>query len=179
MKSKLIGSLFVVLTLVVGIMAFAPSAFADTAVSITKGSGASANAACVTTNDCFTPNPVNVAPGGTVTWTNTDTGTSHTVTSGKPDNSTGNIVAAVFDSSLLPAGKTFSHTFTAADVGTINYFCQVHPWMAGQVIVGTASATTSNNTAVPEFGSIAPIVLVIAVISVIAVTAKTRGFLKL
>jgi len=80
---------------------------------------------------------------------------------------------------LLPAGKTFSHTFTAADVGTINYFCQVHPWMAGQVIVGTASATTSNNTAVPEFGSIAPIVLVIAVISVIAVTAKTRGFLKL
>jgi len=84
----------------------------------------------------FTPNPVNVAPGGTVTWTNTDTGTSHTVTSGKPDNSTGNIVAAVFDSSLLPAGKTFSHTFTAADVGTINYFCQVHPWMAGQVSWG-------------------------------------------
>jgi len=59
------------------------------------------------------PNPVNVAPGGTVTWTNTDTGTSHTVTSGKPDNSTGNIVAAVFDSSLLPAGKDIlSHIYS-------------------------------------------------------------------
>jgi len=48
---------------------------------------------------------------------------------------------------LLPAGKTFSHTFTAADVGTINYFCQVHPWMAGQVIVGTASGGTQMNNA--------------------------------
>jgi predicted secreted protein with PEFG-CTERM motif len=141
MKSKLIGSLFVVLTLVVGVMAFAPSAFADQSVTIAKGAGASASAACVTTNDCFAPNPVNVAPGETVTWSNPDTA-SHTVTSGKPDNSTGNIVAAVFDSSLLGPGKTFSHTFTAADVGTINYFCQVHPWMAGQVIVGTAGGGT-------------------------------------
>ena len=184
MKSKLIGSFFVVLTLVVGIMAFAPSAFADQSVTIASGAGSSANAACVTTNDCFTPNPVNVAPGDTVTWKNTDTA-SHTVTSGKPDNSTGNIVAAVFDSSLLGAGKTFSHTFTAADVGTINYFCQVHPWMAGQVIVGATSSptatinATTNNNAVPEFGSVASLILVIAVISVVAVTAKTRGFLKL
>jgi len=139
MKSKTIGSFFVVLTLVVGIMAFAPSAFADTAVSITKGSGASASAACVSTNNCFTPNPVNVSPGDTVTWTNTDTA-SHTVTSGKIDNSTGNIVAAVFDSSLLTPGKTFSHQFTAADVGTINYFCQVHPWMTGVVTVAAGGA---------------------------------------
>ena len=167
MRSTTIGSLFVVLTLVVGITAFAPSAFADATVTIATGAGSSANAACVTTNDCFTPNPVNAAPGDTVTWKNTDTA-SHTVTSGKADNSTGNIVAAVFDSSLLGPGKTFSHQFTAADVGTINYFCQVHPWMTGQVIVGasapptaTINATAGNNT-VPEFGSIAPIVLVIA-----------------
>ena len=182
MKSKLIGSLFVVLTLVVGIMAFAPSAFADEQVTITKGAGGGADAACVTANNCFSPNPVNASPGDTVTWTNTDSA-SHTVTSGKPDNSTGNIVAAVFDSGLLSPGKTFSHQFTAADVGTINYFCQVHPWMAGQVIVGTASEQQTppptNNTAVPEFGSIASLILVIAVVSVIAVTAKTRGFLKL
>jgi predicted secreted protein with PEFG-CTERM motif len=141
MKSKTIGLFFIVLTLVVGIMAFAPSAFADQSVTITKGSSASATAACVTANNCFSPNPVNVAPGETVTWTNTDSA-SHTVTSGKADNSTGNIVAAVFDSSLLAPGKTFSHTFTAADIGTINYFCQVHPWMVGQVIVGTASGGT-------------------------------------
>ena len=186
MKSKLIGSLFVVLTLVVGIMAFAPSAFADEQVTIAKGASSGASADCVTANNCFTPNPVNAQPGETVTWTNTDSA-SHTVTSGKPDNSTGNIVAAVFDSSLLGPGKTFSHTFTTADIGTINYFCQVHPWMVGQVIVGAASEqtttpptnNTTNNNAVPEFGPIASLVLVIAIVSVVAVTAKTRGFLKL
>ena len=184
MKSKLIGSLFVVLTLVVGIMAFAPSAFADEQVTITKGAGGSANSACVTANNCFTPNPVNAHPGETITWTNTDT-VMHTVTSGKSDNSTGNIIGAVFDSqySLTP-GKTFSYTPTATDVGTINYFCQVHPWMTGQVIVAaeseqTTPPPTNTTNAVPEFGPIASLVLVIAIVSVVAVTAKTRGFLKL
>jgi Copper binding proteins, plastocyanin/azurin family len=44
-----------------------------------------------------------------------------------------------FDSGLTPpnalttTGKTFQHTFTTA--GTFPYFCQVHPGMAGTVIV--------------------------------------------
>jgi predicted secreted protein with PEFG-CTERM motif len=182
MKSKLIGSPFVVLTLIVGIMAFAPSAFADASVTMTKGSAGGQT--CVTTNNCFDPAQVNVTPGTEVDWKNADTA-SHTVTSGMPsDNTTGTI----FDSSLVKAGGEFKFTFN--DAGTFDYYCQVHPWMTGQVIVGTASATTSepttttnptadNNTAVPEFGSVASLVLVIAIISVVAVTAKTRGFLKL
>ncbi len=177
MKSKTIGSLLVVLTLVVGITAYAPSAFADASVTMTKGS--SAGQACVTANNCFDPANVQVAPGGTVTWTNADTA-SHTVTSGKSsDNQTG----TVFDSGLVKAGTTFAHKFT--DAGTFNYFCQVHPWMTGMVTVGAASAptatinaTASNNT-VPEFGPVASLVLVIAIISVVAVTGKSRGFLKL
>jgi len=178
MKSKLIGSLFVVLTLVVGIMAFAPSAFADESVTMTKG--ASGGQACVTANNCFDPSNVQVAPGDTVTWTNSDTA-SHTVTSGNPnDNTTG----TVFDSGLVKAGGTFSFKFT--DAGTFNYFCQVHPWMTGMVTVGAAGSgeeqstpPPANSTAVPEFGSIASLILVIAIVSVVAVTAKTRGFLKL
>ena len=188
MKSKLIGSLFVVLTLVVGIMAFAPSAFADESVTMTKG--ASGGQACVTANNCFDPSNVQVAPGDTVTWTNSDTA-SHTVTSGNPnDNTTG----TVFDSGLVKAGSTFAFKF--ANAGTYNYFCQVHPWMTGIVTVAagvaqnqngiplggpyTASnSTTGNNNAVPEFGPVASLVLVIAIVSVVAVTAKTRGFLKL
>src|SRR5882762_7940141 len=138
MKSKTIGSLFVVLTLVVGIIAFAPSAFADTAVTMTKGS--SADQTCVTANNCYDPAQVNVAPGDTVTWTNADTA-SHTVTSGKPsDNQTG----TVFDSSLVKAGATFAFKFT--DAGTFDYYCQVHPWMTGQVIVAAASATTGGTS---------------------------------
>jgi predicted secreted protein with PEFG-CTERM motif len=39
--------------------------------------------------------------------------------------------------------------------------------------------TTVNNTATPEFGPVASLVLVIAIVSVVAVTAKTRVFLKL
>ena len=138
MKSKTIGSLFVVLTLIVGIMAFAPSAFADTAVTMTKGS--SADQTCVTANNCFDPAQVNITPGTEVDWKNADTA-SHTVTSGKPsDNTTGTI----FDSSLVKAGGEFKFTFN--DPGTFDYYCQVHPWMTGQVIVAAAGATTGGTS---------------------------------
>ncbi|MGI0089441.1 MAG: PEFG-CTERM sorting domain-containing protein, partial [Nitrosopumilaceae archaeon] len=71
--------------------------------------------------------------GGEVAWHNVDTA-AHTVTSGNPrDGSDG-----TFDSSLLPAGQTFSHKFEEA--GTFNYFCMVHPWMIGVVTVQEAMA---------------------------------------
>jgi predicted secreted protein with PEFG-CTERM motif len=118
----------------VAILSIAPSAFAATAqVTMTKGAGSSQNAACVAAKNCFDPSNAQVAPGDTVTWTNTDT-TPHTVTSGKAsDNQTGTL----FDSGLIKAGATFSNTFK--DAGTINYFCMVHPWMIGQVIVAAAA----------------------------------------
>ena len=81
----------------------------------------------------FSPNPINVKVGGTVTWTNKDT-IAHTVTSG-----TGPIdpnKGKEFDSglsTLLTPGKTFSHTFNTA--GEFTYFCQVHPAMIGMVVV--------------------------------------------
>ena len=130
---------FVPMILVLTIFAIAPSAFADQSVTISQGASSGASAPCVSANDCFTPNPVNVSPGEAITWTNTDS-VSHTVTSGKHSDST---FGTIFDSGLLAPGKTFSHTFTTADVGTINYFCQVHPWMTGNVIVGSPS--------IPEF----------------------------
>ncbi len=140
--SKPMGALFGVLTLV-AILAIVPSAFAQTSgatVNISAGAGSSPN--CSQTNNCFDPDVINVAPGTTVEWENNDK-VSHTVTSGNPsDNQTGTI----FDSSLIAAGKDFSFTFN--NPGTYNYFCQVHPWMTGQVIVGAAAAssTTSSNT---------------------------------
>jgi len=42
-------------------------------------------------------------------------------------------VGAVLTVACFASGKKFSHTFTAADVGTINYFCLVHPWMIGEI----------------------------------------------
>ncbi|MDH2907943.1 MAG: plastocyanin/azurin family copper-binding protein, partial [Candidatus Nitrosotalea sp.] len=136
--SKPFGALFGLLALV-AILGVAP-AFGQTAneIDMVKGAGASASAACVTANNCFSPNPLNVAPGTTVTWKNTDT-VSHYVTSGKPSDET---TGTVFDSgNLIKPGSTFQFTF--ANAGTYDYFCTVHPWMTGQVIVGAASTTPS------------------------------------
>ena len=44
----------------------------------------------------------------------------------------------VFDSSLIMAGGSYSHTFDTA--GTFDYFCMVHPWMQGTVIVEAEAA---------------------------------------
>jgi plastocyanin len=175
MKSKPIGALFGLLALV-AILGVAP-AFGQTAneIDMTKGAGAAATADCVAAKNCFTPNPLSVTPGTTVTWKNTDT-VSHYVTSGQPsDNTTG----TVFDSgNLIKPGSTYQFTF--ANAGTFDYFCTVHPWMTAQVIVAAASSTpsttpaTPDNATVPEFGPVASIVLAIAVMSMVVFAAKTR-----
>jgi len=99
-------------------------------VTIASGAGASANAACVGTNNCFAPNPVAIKSGTTVIWTNSDSA-SHTVTSGQPSDTT---PGTLFDSGLIKPGKTFQFTFTKT--GSQDYFCSVHPWMTGKVTVG-------------------------------------------
>ena len=83
---------------------------------------------CEEKNQCFIPADVTISVGETVTWSNDDTA-AHTVTSGiaseGPDG--------IFDSSLFMAGTTFEHTFDEA--GEFDYFCMVHPWMTGKVLV--------------------------------------------
>ena len=144
------GALFGVLTLV-AILAIAPSAFAQesgTTVNISAGAGSSPN--CSQANNCFDQDVINVATGTTVEWKNNDK-VSHTVTSGSPsDNQTGTI----FDSSLIASGKDFSFTFN--NPGTYNYFCQVHPWMTGQVIVGAAAAASNPTSTTPTTSSTTP-----------------------
>ncbi len=114
----------------VGVLStIAPAAFAQT-VSVPAGT---AVPGCEEDNSCWDPADITVDVGATVTWTNDDTA-AHTVTSGSaadgPDG--------VFDSSLFMAGAEFSWTFDTE--GTYPYFCMVHPWMAGTVIVGEAMA---------------------------------------
>jgi plastocyanin len=72
----------------------------------------------------YRPNPLVVTPGTTVTWTNHDT-IWHTVTSDHEGPSS---------SEPIPAGGTFSHTFTAP--GTYPYHCAIpgHQ-MSGRVVV--------------------------------------------
>jgi plastocyanin len=91
----------------------------------------------------FSPASVTIAAGGTVRWTNSDRD-SHTVTAD----------SGSFDSGILAAGGTFSHTFSAA--GTFAYHCEIHPDMRGTVTVkgtggtagsGAAPAPPATNTA--------------------------------
>jgi len=126
---KAVYSLFVLLT-VFSIIAITPSAFAahgEGGMSATvENAAGSSTPGCEP--DCFIPSTVVITVGGTVTWENTDTA-AHTSSSGTPvDGPDG-----VFDSSLVMAGASFSHTFDSA--GTFDYFCMVHPWMTGTVIV--------------------------------------------
>ena len=83
---------------------------------------------CDEKNECYIPFKVTVKPGDTVVWSNDDTA-AHTVTSGNPSDGPD----GVFDSSLFMAGTTFSTKFDT--LGEYNYFCMVHPWMKGSVLV--------------------------------------------
>ena len=88
------------------------------------GSGAPG---CETT-ECYTPSTATISAGGTVTFTNTDTA-PHTSTSGSAANGPD----GVFDTSLIMMNASFD--VTLADAGTYTYFCMVHPWMEGTIIV--------------------------------------------
>jgi len=130
MKIKTSSTFFVLFAIVVGMTT--SSAFAEPTASVSAPQGTSVPG-CEETNECFVPYEVTVDVGGEVTWSNDDTA-AHTVTAGSAaDGPSGE-----FDSSLFMAGTTFSHTFESA--GEFPYFCMVHPWMIGIVIVGEAGA---------------------------------------
>jgi plastocyanin len=83
---------------------------------------------CETSNACYTPESVTINVGDTVEWDNVDTA-AHTVTGGSPADGP----SGVFDSSLVMGKAKYSHTFDKA--GSYDYFCMVHPWMIGKVMV--------------------------------------------
>jgi plastocyanin len=70
----------------------------------------------------FSPSVIKVTSGATVTWTNDDQ-VIHTVTD----------LGGSFDSGFIQAGETWDNTFDAKD--TYYYFCSIHPWMKGIIVV--------------------------------------------
>jgi len=79
----------------------------------------------------YAPNEITVNVGTTVIWANKDNA-AHTVTNGKPGDAD---FGSAFDSGfpMMKPGATFEHEFDTQ--GEYPYFCQVHPWMVGKVIV--------------------------------------------
>jgi len=73
-------------------------------------------------SNSFSPNPVEIKVGETVTWINDNSG-RHTLTSKD----------GVFDSGMMGKGQSFSFTFDKA--GECQYFCEPHPNMVDTVVV--------------------------------------------
>jgi plastocyanin len=74
-------------------------------------------------NFAFAPQAIEVEVGQEITWTNEDSA-PHTVTATS---------GAEFDSGTMAQGATYS--WKATKVGTIEYFCAIHPSMVGTITV--------------------------------------------
>ena len=82
---------------------------------------------CEKTDSCYTPSKIVIKQGSSVTWVNEDVA-FHSVTSGYYGEP-----SEIFDSDYLDPEESF--TFIFENIGTYDYFCTLHPWMKGQVIV--------------------------------------------
>ena len=82
---------------------------------------------CEEIDHCYVPSNIVIKKGESVVWQNQDAA-FHSVTSGFYDSPSG-----LFDSGYLDPYQLF--TFNFQETGTYHYFCTLHPWMEGQVIV--------------------------------------------
>jgi plastocyanin len=124
-----ISTTIVLTALAVGLISLSMGStaiFAQTSTSISIVPGASAP----NNPKFYDPSPANVAVGTTVTWTNNDA-TLHTVYSGTPDDSANS--GKLFQSTYMAKGQTFEHKFETA--GTFDYYCTLHPFMLGKIVV--------------------------------------------
>ena len=84
---------------------------------------------CEENNLCYIPSPAQISSGGgEVIWTNNDLA-MHTVTSGNARDGPNGL----FDSQLIGPDESYSIDFGIP--GEYEYFCMIHPWMTGTVIV--------------------------------------------
>lgn len=102
------------------------------AVSVNIPPGASAEG-----NPSYDPAILNVSNGESMEWTNNDNA-PHTVTSSVDEGQT-------FDSSLIMAGDTFLLQSSDLSEDTYDYFCTLHPFMKGSIILNGNNATTNGN----------------------------------
>jgi plastocyanin len=81
----------------------------------------------------FGPRATTVHAGDTITWTN-DGPSPHSATANNGS----------FDTGILSRGQSGSHTFTTP--GTYTYFCKVHPFMHGTIVVLASTSPTTTTT---------------------------------
>lgn len=86
----------------------------------------------------YDPSTISVNIGDTVTWINNDR-EGHTITSGQSSGRFGwmnkdfGTPDGLFDSGRFMPNESWSHTFEKS--GSFSYYCTIHPWMEGIVLV--------------------------------------------
>ncbi|MGI0102829.1 MAG: cupredoxin domain-containing protein, partial [Nitrosotalea sp.] len=101
------------------------------------------------TTEWFSPSVVTVQAGDTITWINKDK-EIHNITSGKGITriqfaTTNNVGTSdgLFESGSFKPGQSWSHTFTKP--GVYHYFCSIHPWMNGAIVVNQQVPTVATD----------------------------------
>ncbi len=140
MKTKAICSFFVLFAIASVMVSSTPAAFAEVTIEPAAGSGVP-TADCIDIEyGCYIPGTVTVEVGEKVIFSNTDS-KPHTFTSGTAD---GGDAMDVFNSGLIP--KDESWEYSPDTVGEFPYFCMVHPWQNGLLIVQAAAEEVMEET---------------------------------
>lgn len=79
----------------------------------------------------YDPDPVTVSPGSTIVWDNQDNAL-HTATSGSGETATPD---GVFDTGMVGANTQSQPIAMPTEPGEYPYFCVLHPYLTGTVIV--------------------------------------------
>lgn len=119
-------------------------AFAENRTVVIPNGAANPNFDTPTT-EWFSPSVITVQTGDTITWTNKDNEV-HNITSGKGITRLQFVTSSdvgtpdgLFASGPFKPGQSWSYTFTKP--GIYHYFCSIHPWMNGAVVVSQQAPT--------------------------------------
>ncbi len=135
-----------ILTILAFVVLFAiplsTNVFAQTSYEVKMPTGSSNSLAPYfwqSVKDGSTTGIVEILVGDTIVWSNADTA-FHTVTSGSEADG----LDGLFDSKEFAPGKSFTYKFS--EIGNYPYYCTLHPWMMGTIIV------TSGYSIIPNVG---------------------------
>jgi len=107
------------------------SAQTETVIKTADDSGMSMD--CQTSLDCYTPSIVTVSVGDVVTMINSDSAAAmHSFTAGTVDGFTPS-PSGTFDTGIMSADDSFE--WIPESTGDVPYYCMLHTWMQGTIIV--------------------------------------------
>jgi plastocyanin len=90
-----------------------------------------AGSSTATSGGGYEPDTVTVSPGSTIIWDNQDNAL-HTATSGNPETA---VLDGKFDTGYIAPGQQSKPITMPTEPGEYTYFCTLHPFLVGTVIV--------------------------------------------